>query len=171
MILGVACRIWPLVCWDIFFYTHFEEAFLFCFVFITKESWILSIFLFKFLKLIYLFILLYNIVLVFPYIDLNPPWVYMCSPSWTPLPPHSPSSGSSQCTSPKHPVSWIELGLVIHSTYDNLHNSMPFSYIILLSPSPTESKKLFNTSVSLLLSCCLAYRIIVTIFLNSIYMR
>ena len=33
-----------------------------------------------------------------PYIDLNPPWVYMCSPSWTPLPPPSPShpSGSSQ---------------------------------------------------------------------------
>ena len=27
----------------------------------------------------YLFILLYNIVLVLPYIDLNPPWVCMCS--------------------------------------------------------------------------------------------
>ena len=26
-------------------------------------------------------ILLYNIVLVLPYIDMNPPWVYMCSPS------------------------------------------------------------------------------------------
>ena len=25
--------------------------------------------------------LLYNIVLVLPYIDMNPPWVYMCSPS------------------------------------------------------------------------------------------
>ena len=36
-------------------------------------------------------ILLYNIVLVLLYIDLNPPWVYMCSPSWTPLPPPSPS--------------------------------------------------------------------------------
>ena len=23
----------------------------------------------------------YNIVLVLPYIDMNPPWVYMCSPS------------------------------------------------------------------------------------------
>ena len=29
---------------------------------------------------IYLFILLHNIILVLPYIDLNPPWVYMCSP-------------------------------------------------------------------------------------------
>ena len=35
---------------------------------------------------------------------MNQPWVYMCSPSWIPLPPPSPShpSGSSQCTSPEH---------------------------------------------------------------------
>ena len=59
---------------------------------------------------------------------------------------------SSQCTSPKHPVSCIEPGLVIHFTYDNLHVSMPFSHIIPPSPSPTESKRLFYTSVSLLLS-------------------
>ena len=34
---------------------------------------------------------------------MNPPQVYMCSPSWTHLPPPSPyhPSGSSQCTSPK----------------------------------------------------------------------
>ena len=44
---------------------------------------------------------------------MNPPQVYMCSPSWTHLPPPSPyhPSGSSQCTSPKHPVSCIEPGL------------------------------------------------------------
>ena len=30
---------------------------------------------------IYLF-LLYNIVLVLPHINMHPPWVYMCSPSW-----------------------------------------------------------------------------------------
>ena len=103
---------------------------------------------------IYLFILLYNIVFVLPYIDMNLPWVYMCSPSWTPLPPPSPShpSGSSQCTSPEHPVSCIEPGLAIRFTYDNLHVSMPFSHIILPLPSPTESKRLFDTSVSLLLS-------------------
>ena len=36
---------------------------------------------------------------------MNPPKVYMCSLSWTLLPPPSPyhPSGSSQCTSPKHP--------------------------------------------------------------------
>ena len=98
-----------------------------------------------------LFVLLYSIVLVLPYIDMNQPWVFMCSPSWTPLPPLSPShpSGSSQCTSP---VSCIEPGLVIHFTYDSLHVSVTFSHIILPSPSPTESKRLFYTSVSLLLS-------------------
>ena len=85
---------------------------------------------------------------------MNPPRVYPCSPSWTPLPPPSPyhTSGSSQCTSPEHPVSCIEPGLAIHFTYDIIHVSMPFSQIIPPSPSPTESKRLFYTSVSLLLS-------------------
>ena len=61
------------------------------------------------------FILLYNIVLVWPYIDMNPPRVYMCSQSWTPLPPPTPYhlSGSSLCTSPKHPVSCIEHRLML----------------------------------------------------------
>jgi len=100
------------------------------------------------------FFLLYHIVLVLPYIDMDLPWVYMCSPSWTPLPPPSPyhPSGSSQCTSPEQPVSCIKPGLAICFTYDNLHVSMPFSHIIAPSPSPTESKRLFYTSVSLLLS-------------------
>ena len=46
-----------------------------------------------------------------PYIHMNQPWVYMCSPSWTPLssPSRSHPSGSSQCTSPKHPVSCMNL--------------------------------------------------------------
>ena len=38
-------------------------------------------------------------------------------------------------------------------TYANLHVSMPFSHIIPSLLSPTESKRLFNTSVSLMLSC------------------
>ena len=89
-----------------------------------------------------------------PYIHMNQPWVYMCSPSWSSLPPPSPShpSRSSQCTSPEHPVSWIESGVAIYFTYDNIHISMLFSQIIPPSPSPTESKNLFFTSVSLLLS-------------------
>ena len=75
-------------------------------------------------------------------------------PILNPLPPHSPShpSGSSQCTSPEHPVSCIKPGLVIYFTYDKIHISMLFFQIIPPSPSPTESKSLFFTSVSLLLS-------------------
>ena len=85
---------------------------------------------------------------------MNRPRVYMCSPFWTSLPRPSPfhPSGSSQCTSPKHPVSCIEPGLAIHFTYDIIHVSMPFSQIIPPLPSPTESKRLFYTSVSPLLS-------------------
>ena len=101
----------------------------------------------------------YNIVLDLPYINMHLPRVYTRSPSGTPLPPPSPYHlfGSSQCTSPKHPVSCIEPGLVIHFIYDIIHVSMPFSQIIPPSPSPTESKRLFYTSVSLLLSCIQGY--------------
>ena len=78
------------------------------------------------------------------------------NPPPTSLPSHP--SGSSQYTSPKHPVSCIEPGLVIHFTCDNIHVSMSFSQIIPPSPSPTESKRLFYTSVSLLLSLIQGYR-------------
>ena len=92
--------------------------------------------------------------MVLPYINMNLPQIYTCSPSWTLLPPPSPChpSESSQCTSPKHPVYFIEPGLATCFIYDIIHVSMPLSQIIPPSPSPTESKRLFYTSVSLLLS-------------------
>ena len=76
------------------------------------------LFLFLFIYLSY-FILLYNTVLVLPYIDMNPPWVYMWSQTWTPLPLPSPQhpSGSSPCTSPKHAVSCIGHRLALRFLY------------------------------------------------------
>ena len=124
------------------------------------DKWIKSMFLyffnftfcfyFIFFNLI-LFFKLYIIVLVLPNIKMNLAQVYMCSPSWTLLPPPSPfhPSGSSQCTSPKHPVSCIEHGLATRFIHDILHVSMPFSQIFPPSPSLSESIRLFYTSVSL----------------------
>ena len=114
-------------------------------IYVTKYFFLICLFNWR---------LLYNIVLVLPYIDMNPPQVYTYSPSWTPLPPpptYHPS-GSSQCTSPEHPVSCNEPGLAIHFTYAIINVSVPFSKMTPPSPSPTESKRLFYTSVSLLLS-------------------
>ena len=68
-------------------------------------------FFFKF----YFIFKLYIIVLVLPSIKMNPPQVYMCAPPWTLLPPPSPyhPSRSTQCTSPKHPVSCILFNFLV----------------------------------------------------------
>ena len=80
------------------------------------HDWVTSLSLYYFFSLwlsffknfYFYFILLYNAVLVLPYIDVNQPRVYMSSQSCTPLPSPYHLSGSSPCTSPKHPVSCIE---------------------------------------------------------------
>ena len=97
--------------------------------------------------------LLYNIVVVLPYIHMSQPWVSMCSPSWTPLPPPSPPhpSGSSQRTSPEHPVSCIEPGLAIYFTY-NIHDSMLFSQIIHPHLLPQSPKSVLYICVSFAVS-------------------
>ena len=64
-----------------------------------------------------------------------------------PLPSLHHPSRSFQCTSPKHPASCIEPGLASRFTHNIIHVSMPFSQIIPPSPSPTESERLFYTSV------------------------
>ena len=89
---------------------------------------------------------------------LNPPPSSLPVPSLWVVPLHQP-----QASRIMHRT-WT----AIHFIYDIIHVSMPFSQIIPPSPSATESKRLF---IHLCLFCCLAYRVIVTIFLNSIYMR
>ena len=94
---------------------------------------------------------------VFPV--LNPP------PSF--FPPYHPS-GSSQCTSPKQPVSCIKPGLAtrfIMILYMFYCHSPKSSHPLPLRRNPKDC------SIHQCLSCCLMYRVIVTIFLNSIYMR
>ena len=67
-----------------------------------------------------------------------------------PLPVPSPpySSGLSQSTGFGCPASCIKLALAMYFTYGNVHVLILFSQIIPPSPSPTESKSLFFTSVS-----------------------
>ena len=118
--------------------------FIFVCLFIFFSDWLLLLLLFIYL---FYFTILYWFCHTLTWICHG---LYMCSPSWTPshLPPHPIPLGHPSAPAPR----CIKLGLVIHFTYDNLHVSMPFSHIILPWPSPTESKRLFNTSVSLLLS-------------------
>ena len=75
---------------------------------------------------------------VFPI--LNPPPTFLPVPSLRVIPVHQPQAFC------------IEPGLAIHFLYDIIHVSVPFPQIVPPSPSPTEPKRLFYTSVSLLLS-------------------
>ena len=72
----------------------------------------------------------------------NPPPSSLPVPSLCAVPVHQPQATSIR----------IEPGLATCFIYDIIHVSMPFSQIIPPSPSPTETKRLFYTSVSLLLS-------------------
>ena len=75
---------------------------------------------------------------------MNQPWIYMCSPSWSP--PTSlpiPSLWVFPVHQPWALVSCIQPGLAICFTLDRIHASMLFSQIIPSLHSPTKSKSLF----------------------------
>ena len=126
---------------------------------------------FKKIFFYFYFILLYNTVLVLPYIDMNQSRVYMSSQSWTPLPPPSlyHASRSSQMHQPWVSILYHALNLdwrfISHMIIYMLQCHSPKSHPCPLPQSPKDC------SIHLCLFCCLAYRVIITIFLNSIYMQ
>ena len=100
---------------------------------------------------------------VFFYLSITLTWIHhrcTCVPHPEPLshlPPYSNLQHHSSVPA-LSTISCIEPGLAIHFTSGNLHVSLPFSQIIPPLPFHTESKKLFYTSVSLLLSRTQGYR-------------
>ena len=103
-----------------------------------------------------------------PYIDMNQPWIYMYSPSRSPLPPPSlpDPSGSSQCTRSEH---------LSHTSHLGWWSVSPLIvYLFQCCPLETSHPRLLPQSpkvcsVHLCLFFCFAYRVIVTVFLNSIW--
>ena len=127
------------------------------------------IYLFIYLLFKFYLLLLYNTVLVLPYIDMNTPQVYMSFQPWTLLhhPPHIISLGHPSAPAPSilYPISNLDWQFI--------------SYMIVYmfqcySPKSSHAHPLRQNpkvcSIYLCLFCCFAYRVIITIFLNSIYM-
>ena len=115
---------------------------LFFFFFMGRKNeiyWFVFSFFFKF----YFIFKLYSIVLVLPNIEMNPPQVYPCSPSWTLLPSPSPypPSGPSQCTSPKHPASCIDPGLATCLIHDITHVYMEFRKMVTITLCTRQQKR------------------------------
>ena len=82
----------------------------------------------------------------------------------------TPSSGFSQSTIFEFPDSYIKIALVIYFIYGNIHFCMYVkSSHPLKSSHPCLLLKNPSLSLHLCLFCCLAYRIVIIIFLNSIY--
>ena len=81
------------------------------------------------------------------------------------LPPHIIPLGHPSAPAPSflYPASNLDWRFL----YDIIHVLMPFSQII--PPHLPQSAK--DCSIYLCIFCCLSYRVVVSIFLNSIYMR
>ena len=109
----------------------------------------------------FFFFLLYNIVLVLPYINMNLPWVYTCPPSWTlsHLPPNTIRLGhpSAPALSILYHALNLDWQFISHMILYMFQCHSPKSSHPRPLP-PTESKRLFYTSVSLLMSCIQGYR-------------
>ena len=109
---------------------------------------------FYFLNFYFYFILLYNTVLVLPYIDMNPPRVYIRSQTCTPshLPPHNIPLGHPRAPAPSmlYPASDIDWRFDSYMIVYMLQCHSPKSSHPL--PLPL-SPKVRYTHLSFLLSC------------------
>ena len=112
-----------------------------------------AFFFFNFLSII-IFFLLYNIVLVLPYINMHLPQVYTCSPSWTP-----PSTSLPVPSLWVIPVHQPQASCILHRTWTGdsflIWYCTCFNAILPNHPTPpstTESKRLLYTSGSLAVS-------------------
>ena len=118
----------------------------------------------------FFFFLLYNIILVLPYIKMNPPQVYTCSPSWTLLPPPSRTIPLGRPSAPAPSIHYhasnLDWRLVSYMVLYMFQCHSPKSSHLL---PPSQSPK--DCSIHQCLFCCLVHRVIITIFLNSIYMH
>ena len=128
---------------------------------------ILKIYLFIYLEANY-FTILWCFL---PYMNMNQPWVYMCIPhpeSPSHPPPHLILLGCPRALTLSALLhAWnLHWSSVLHMVIYMLQcYSLKLSHPRLLPQSPKAC------SLHLCLFRCLAYRIIITIFLNSIYMH
>ena len=105
-----------------------------------------------------------------PNIKMNPPQVYMCSPS-------EPSSLLPSHTIPLgHPIAPAPSTMYHASNLDWRFISHMIIYMLQCrSPKSSHPHPFLQSPkdcfIHLCLFCCLTYRVIITIFLNSIYMH
>ena len=134
------------------------------------KRWLDFNIIYLFFKVLFIYFLLYNILLVLPYIT----WIHhgcTCVPHLEPpshLPPHPIPLGhlSAQAASTLYHASNLEWWCISHMIICMFQCHSPkSSHPLALPQSPKDC------SIHLCLFCCLAYRVIITIFLNSIYMR